>query len=657
MMLSSDIENIILRDSSEPGKFAAAELQKYFKKITGRNLPVIRSSDSIRKEHSFVLETDGMEAEDGFSIKCSDRGMKIQITGANPRSLVYGVYYFLKKVFGIRWTSPGPDGEILKKTSPVNIKDFQVREKAMLKYRGFYVDSAQCSITPENIGEIIDWMAKNFGNFILVSRVFYPKIKRPLLEALKQRGMILEVGHHGFNCYVNPSKYFKKHPEWFSLIKGQRTPGTFHANMVHNSQLCTSNKECVDFYSRAFLDYWEANPEIDILGIIPNDGFGWCECQDCMKLEPKKLTSPLRNENLNSHKDWKLGSGRYHHFVKEVSDRVSRCFQEKKIDFWAYAGVIMPSPIVSEFPENVILTIALYERWYNYSLNDPAGRKIKENLNPKLVDILKDWRKKFPGEINIYEYYQKYIWRSMPKWMPEIIRNDMRFFKKENLQGVLSMVEKDNFLLYEINHLSHMAMSWSDAWTSDSLLDDYSETSFGSMKKTIKNEIKKVISAMGSYAKLGPQYPRELTPNAEKTFRKLEKDFGKIANTGKHKMPLKSAAKLGKWAKNMKLTHEHFSLNKLYYEMLDAVNEKNASEALKILDKWEIAKRQFYKTFNSLDGTGVCLSNDLWIFVWSKNLLEYEGILRKELEQATKNPNDDFSSSLAALGKLQDIAS
>ena len=659
MILPNDVKNIILMDHSEPGIFAAGELRKYFKKITGKNLQLIHIDNSVVEQAAFVLKAGKGSNFDEFNIRCSVKEKRIEITGTNSRSLIYGVYFFLKKIFGASWNSPGKTGEILVKIDNLRLSDFHIKERAMLKYRGFYLDSSQYSINKENIEEIIDWMAKNSANFFLVSKVFYTEIKEPLLTSIVQRGIILEVGHHGFNCYIDPAKHFKKHPDWFSQINGKRVPGDFLANMRHNSQLCTSNKKVVDVYTESFMDFWAKNPEIDILGVIPNDGFGWCECEKCLKLEQKNLSSPLYNENLDSHKGWRLGSGRYHHFVKEVANKVNKNFPEKKMDFWAYAGVIMPSHSVSELPDNIILTIALYERWYNYSLNDPAGRRVPGNLNPKLIEILRQWRNEFQGEINIYEYYQKYTWRSMPKWMPEIIRDDTLFLKHEKVSGLLSMIEKDNFILYELNYLAHMAMSWSKGWTSNSFMDDYMKHSFGSMHTAVKQSVKEVISVMAPYAKLGPQYPENLTKKAEKAFKKLEIKLKELAKSGQAQkaMPLKSATKLRKWSKNMKLTHEHFTLTKLYYELSGAIEKKNAYIAIDILNQWKKAKKQFSETFRNLKNSGVCLSDDTYLLTWSKTLFEYEDNLQKELNRLLNGKSKDFATASTALKKLQDFAS
>jgi uncharacterized protein DUF4838 len=623
MIIPNDTNKIILvNPKTDTEKFAAKELQKYIEAVTEEKIPVYTETQHKFHNGSFILAIEKNLETDEFSIKSDPEKKRIEITGTNPRSLLYAVYSFLRKTLGVEWTSPTKTGEYISKENRVEIERFHVKEQAMLKYRGFYIDSLQHSINAENISYFIDWMAKNYGNFLLVSVMFYEKIKKPLLKALKLRSMILEVGHHGFNFYVEPKTHFQKHPDWFSEVNGKRVPGSYFADIIFSSQLCTSNKEVINYYAKSFMKFWEKNPDIDILGIIPNDGFGWCECCECKKLEEKQQACSLLKG--------KTASGRYHHFVNEIIKKKGILSPDKKVSFWAYADMIFPSSKVLELPSNTLLSIALYDRWYNNPLNF-NDKKNSGTPNQIYVKILREWRETFTGEINIYEYYEKYIWQSMPKWMPGIIRQDTKFFKDENIQGLLSMLEEGFFTLYEPNYMAQLAMSWSSKWTSESFLDEYTGKSFGGMSKEVKKEINKVISAMKPFAKLGPQYPRELSPAAEKSFKELEVSFNALAQKGlgAKKIPKKSASKLTGWSKNMKLTHEHFALNSLSYDLNEAIEEKNFGKAIEILDKWEAAKKKFYKTFKDLDGTGVCLSDDAWVIGANfKSLLENEEKLR-----------------------------
>ncbi len=643
MHIINEIKYICLdaQSAGATAEFAAKELMHYYSMSSGRKLH-LDSTSSKECKNTITLKCASSHSEDdSFQIICDSNDATVKITGSNPRSLLFGVYRFLKKTFKISWNSPWPEGEIVPGGQIVELHDYTLNEKANLKYRGFYVDSAQYSVTADNIEQIIDWMAKNSGNFLLVSTMFYEQIKAPLLKALKLRGMILEVGHHGFNFFVDPKKHFAEHPEWFSMLNGKREPGIFFANMIHNSQLCSSNKEVINVYADKFMEFWNANPEIDILGIIPNDGFGWCECEQCAKLQGNASRNPLRHQDLEGNSHTKLGGAQYHHLVNQVAHKVASKRPDRKMAFWAYAGVIQPTDIIRDLPENMILSIALYERWYNYALDDPANLKNPDNVNPHIVDILRQWRDIFPGEINIYEYYAKYCWQSMPKWMPETIRRDIDLFKQLGLQGLLSMAEYDNSVLYEINNLAQFGMSWSASWSSEELLDEYAGGVFAGAEDTVRKQIDQVIELMTPFAKLGPRYPENLTPKAEKGFAQIEINFQELAaefRKNKKENSTQAAVTLEKWAGNMRMTSEHFALNRLFYRMLAASDIGDYTELEAALKQWRKAKQAFYSSFRSLDKSGACLSDDVWTINRAISLFEYEDDLEKLLNQAqTRN--------------------
>jgi hypothetical protein len=625
-------------------KFAEDELIRYFRKCTGIKLHTNNITDKKTHRNCITLEFDSIDCEeDSIKITADPRSASVIIRGSNPRSLLFGVYRFLKISFNICWTSPWKEGETIPEKQDYKFEKYIISETANLKYRGFYIDSAQYSVNADNIEFIIDWMAKNYGNFILVSTMFYKQIKTPLLSAIKQRGMILEVGHHGFNFFVDPNEHFAAHPEWFSELDGKREPGTFFANMIHNSQLCSTNPEVIDFYTRKFLEFWDENPEIDILGIIPNDGYGWCQCTECSKLKGNADNNPVRHQDLEGNLHSRAEGAQYHYLVNQVAHKVADKYPDRKMSFWAYAGVLQPTKWVCDLPDNMILSLAPYERWYNHPLNSKENYSEQNNVNPHIVDILREWRQIFPGEINIYEYYAKYCWQSMPKWMPELINKDISFFKDLKLQGLLSMAEYDNSVLYEINNLAHYQMSWNNSLTPEEMLDDYIDKAF-SGSTAVRKLIDQVIELMKPYAKLGPRCTSEHSIKAEADFAEIGEEFKKLSEDFKN-YP-NASVKLEKWSKNMKMTSEHFCLNRIFYNMLEAIKTENYPLCESRLQEWRQAKEKFYSSYKSLDHSGVCVSDDVWTLNRTKTFFEYEDKFDELLEQAIAGKLEQAAENL-----------
>jgi len=618
IVLPGDIGRICVMDPGNPvARFAAKELQRCLRRVARVNLPIVHLDRDLPQEAAFLLSIRGNAEEDRFDLVADSGRRMIRIAGDNPRSLLFGVYAFAKDYLGMRWLCPGAGGELFAKRERVEVPTGLRTERAFLKYRGFYIDTCQFSVNRENIADIVDWMAKNFANYILVSVEFYEELKAPLLESLRERGLILELGHHGFDSYMRSRENFPRHPEWFSMIRGKRDPGRRTPfRLVIDGQICGSNQRALDYYADALKRTLDENPRVDVLGIMPNDGFGWCECPKCRKLVRDDRVSPLREPSPGSDRSLKMAGGRYHHIVSEVARRLGPAYSGKRFSFCAYAGEIFPTPEIKDLPPNFMCMLAPYERGYDFALNDRRARKIPGHANPMLTEIFQQWRSEYPWEIYVYEYYAKYAWYSLPKWIPDVIRTDTRFLAREGFQGVISMCETDNFRLYEPNHHSQLAMCWDGSLRPEQWLRDYTSAAFKSMAVPARRAIRSVISVMRPYATiLGRPYPRRLTPRAIRTLYHLRERFAALAVHGRRKkvIPAASVQRLAVWSKNMELTRQRFVLNGIYHEMEEALENKRYVEALEVHRRWSAAKRAFWETYTSLRGTGAVLSDRRWV--------------------------------------------
>jgi len=118
---------------------------------------------------------------------------------------------------------------------------------------------------------------------------------------------------HSFNQMIPPEKYFSSHPEWFSLIDGARRS--------ERSQLCLTNKEMLQESIKNVLEWIQQHPEARIISVSQNDWTGWCECDNCRRVE---------EEEGGVH------SGPLLRFVNAVADEIGKKYPDKLIDTLAY---------------------------------------------------------------------------------------------------------------------------------------------------------------------------------------------------------------------------------------------------------------------------------------------------------------------------------
>ncbi len=191
---------LIPAEPTEVELFAASELQKYLKKISGAEIKVTgdyrrlpRSKNIISIGNTPLLKKTVLPEISGDGLVLKTVGDKLFILGGrNGPGTLYGVYAFLE-LLGCRWYAPGKTGEYLPRTNRVAISRIDIQENPANQMRGIYFTPetfAQIKLTPA----ILDWMGKNRLNTLLFidgkSTTIQPdKVLADLLPELRKRGI------------------------------------------------------------------------------------------------------------------------------------------------------------------------------------------------------------------------------------------------------------------------------------------------------------------------------------------------------------------------------------------------------------------------------------------------------------------------------------
>ena len=267
---------IVVHENAEPvEKFAAEEWSRYIAKATG----IMLSVGTERKEKSFVFEilTDSGIKFDGFKITI--KGKDIHIGAAIPRGFLNAVYTLLAEN-GFRWCWLKAENEILPKLDGIAVREEVINPD--LEFRGVCIFSVDRQNIPV-LREIFDWLGKNRYNFFMTSvhrtekrsdgwRVEWDDVGLELYPELEKRGIVLDISEHS-GRYFFPVSNFEKHPDWFAM----------NANGVRHckGQLCYGNDEAVELLAGNYARYAKEHPEVNILGVWPEDGYGFCQCEKC----------------------------------------------------------------------------------------------------------------------------------------------------------------------------------------------------------------------------------------------------------------------------------------------------------------------------------------------------------------------------------------
>ncbi len=259
------------------GSFAAEELAKYIKKMTGITLPVVKENPDSSPVFTFEKSFDKEIRFDGYKITC--KGENIVFSATMPRGILHSVYAFLE-ANGCCWAWRGEKNEVVPQKDFLDVTE-GITNPA-LEFRGECIFSV-CKENTEEIRVILDFLAKNRFNMLMTSTrrtikrpggwiVNWVDVEEELLPELQKRDMILNISEHSGRWFF-PKSLFEEHPEWFAMNKdGER---------FSTGQICYGNDEAVEYLKNAYVAYAKEHPEVKILGTWPEDGYGFCQCEKC----------------------------------------------------------------------------------------------------------------------------------------------------------------------------------------------------------------------------------------------------------------------------------------------------------------------------------------------------------------------------------------
>ncbi|MBP6964506.1 MAG: DUF4838 domain-containing protein, partial [Armatimonadetes bacterium] len=332
----SDYSIVVPSKPSPTEEFAAGELSRYLERMSGAQIPIVKRSSRLPDRAVIVgaqeslpeaamLIADNSEESDGFAIAL-ERG-HLYIVGAWDRAALNGVYEFLR-LLGCRWLAPRFDhykgtAEIVprKPTIVYEAEEDYLREASSFPIRKLYVEEGH-SHNAENLVQLIEWMPKARYNTLVVptdyqggGRVMWDNWREELTPELQRRGIIIEVGGHGYQNFLNAEMeggtLFEEHPEWFGMNeRGERVKS-------RGRVICTSNPDAVAYLTANLAKYLSERPEIRVFDFWPPDGASWCECEKCRALgEPPDrqsgLISRVKAEVAKVRPDLRLETIAYH---------------------------------------------------------------------------------------------------------------------------------------------------------------------------------------------------------------------------------------------------------------------------------------------------------------------------------------------------------
>lgn len=361
-------------------EFAAKDLQKHLKLITGKEIPVVRKAKPGKYPFRFV-KTAGLKPEearwevrkDGTIFTGDDapapKRKHFSLTLKSRTGSISAVADFLERQLKVRWLEPGEDGiyyipsPVLKLRTGSNAWD-----PGRLVMRGIRPDyNRNGGKKNERIPE----------SLILDRRTHEKKCAASILWFKHHRmgqSVSIPLGHSFTQWW---KRYGKEHPEYFALVNGRRRP-RYAPDRV---KMCVSNPAL----HREIVERWKnSTPRSRYINVCENDSGGYCECEECRKLD---VTPP--GEDWRNHL-----SDRYFYFANAVLKLARETDPEVEVTFYAYSCykqppfrvTVAPGVVIGFVPSMLLLpeTEAMYKGWRAKGADKLILRPNDHHANPGL---------------------------------------------------------------------------------------------------------------------------------------------------------------------------------------------------------------------------------------------------------------------------------
>ena len=396
---------IVTQAGASPAeRYAADELAEALKQITGATF-VTQELAGNPPESAIVIGSGPIAAsvfpgvdlshfgDEEYAIR-TERG-RLLLAGGRPRGTLYAVYRFLQDNLGVRWYTPWfthfPAHATLK------LPKLDLRGRPAFEYRDPFWFPAFDG----------DWAARNGSN------------SQSARLKDKHGGQITYKGFvHTFYALVPPDPYFKSHPEWFSLVKGQRTG--------ERAQLCTTNPELRDFIVQRVKEWLRESPGVNIISLSQNDHAGACECARCATVD----------EREGSH------AGSLLDLVNYVAGRIEPEFPNVMVDTLAYQHS-RKAPKTLRPRQNVIIRLCSIECNFAQPLEHPTNEAFTRDI--------RDWHR-LTNRLYVWDYttdFSHYL-LPFPNWY--VLGPNVRFFHRN---GVVGLFEQGAYQSFS-NEMSEM---------------------------------------------------------------------------------------------------------------------------------------------------------------------------------------------------------
>ncbi|HJN12826.1 MAG: DUF4838 domain-containing protein [Pirellulaceae bacterium] len=279
-------------NATEPEKFAAKELATFLKRVTGAEFPIAAEQllTDDRASRIYVgwtryatrrgVDTSKL-GEEEWVIRTIDDDLVL--TGGRPRGTMYAVYEFLEDHVGCHW--PDRKTEVIPSKPTLEVGPLNIQAEPHFWQRQLHSPTG----SPDN-----HWL------FLVRNRNYRYDFKGRAADGFFPQGAFSRISSprtsiHSFSTFVNGKDWFDSHPEYFSLVGGNRVPALTGAGP---GQLCLTHPDVLRMTVAKLREFIKADrAEATANGFAPpkvysvtqNDIYrAHCECDNCQAIATRE---------------------------------------------------------------------------------------------------------------------------------------------------------------------------------------------------------------------------------------------------------------------------------------------------------------------------------------------------------------------------------
>ena len=468
---------------SELEKEAAEELKLHLDQITGADFPLVKDEAGVSGPAIWLGNTAFTRKQGVDSAKLAPEewlirnfGKDLVIAGGKRHAVQLGVYDLLETQFGCRWYAW--DTTVIPKDPNLTLKEIDIRKQPSFDSREIFDDyHSSWVLKPEVIAKKRAFRKRIGASGDYGHMKYWP------------RSTTRYYGSHNFYYFLNPKKYFKAHPEYFSMNReGKRFHGTLGASM-QGGNFCLTNKEVRDIVTAKLLETIALDrktlPEYrwpDLYTLSPMDSdFDLCLCPSCAALEKKERKMGLLLD-----------------FINDIARRVYRKYPDIMIKTSSYSTYVEP-PVSIRPEKNVIIN------WCNlYGFND-CYRPITHPVNAGQKAQFDRWAKT-GAKLAVGAYWnmgEEFFNPARVETMVDAIAPELRYYHRNGVTMFfteMELIESDNMQnFFPLQAYVGLKLMWDVSLDENKLIADFMKAYYGPAEKPMTaflNRVRKAVAAV-----------------------------------------------------------------------------------------------------------------------------------------------------------------